>query len=242
MREGAAVAGGENIGVAGAQPVVGPDTVLDGKARIPRQSDFRDGADAGNDPVADDARSIGQHDGMFGAVALDPLDTGPKPQIHSGGLMPLGDQFGDRGGHAPHQQARRHLDQGDGAFALDGAGRDLQPDEAAADHHQPGTRPKPGAHQQRVGELPQVKHVLRRGSRQCQLAGRGPCRQQQFPVGNFPAIAQSDAVPVAVDADDGASAQMGDVGVPQPRFIKDEGGAVGSASATMTAFDRGGRS
>ena len=76
MREGAAIAGGENIGVAGAQPVVGLDTVLDGKARIPRQSDFRDGAHAGNDAVADDARFIGQYDGVFGAIAFDPLDTG----------------------------------------------------------------------------------------------------------------------------------------------------------------------
>ena len=87
MREGAAVAGREDIGIAGAQPVVDPDAVLDREARrSPARSRHR--ADAGDHGVADQHRPVRKITAVCSASASMPLDAdaacGDRPPRRGG--------------------------------------------------------------------------------------------------------------------------------------------------------------
>src|SRR5437899_6741785 len=106
--------------------------------------------------------------------------------------MPGGDVLGDLDGDAADQDAWRYLDHGHAGAAGNGARRDLEPDEAAADEDDALAGPKPGAEVKRVAVVAEIAERLAPRNRQPPRHGAG--RKQQPVIGDCPAASEPDFV------------------------------------------------
>ena len=131
--------------------------------------------------------------------------------------MQIADHVGGFGGGNPAKDARRRFDQRDIQPQLAGDGRRLQPDIAAADHHQPPAGLQCGLQRGDVGNVAHHMHAGQRAAHRLgQATRRGAQRQGQLVIGIFAAIRQH-ALALAVDALH-RLAQMHDDGLFVPPF------------------------
>ncbi len=114
VRKARAVAGGVNVRIRRAQPPVDGNAVVERQPRSGGNGDVGGGADAGDDAIGLDGAPVGQRNDRAtlrrrGSIRCD-RSACCKPDARV--LMPLRERFGDRSGHAAHQDSRRGFDDG----------------------------------------------------------------------------------------------------------------------------------
>ena len=131
LRHGRAIAGGEDVRIAGAQTGIRQNAVADGDPRRFRQVDIRHHTDGGDDAIGRDHGAIGKQD----AIRSDRGEALPEMEMNAFRAMPrLQARRKSRRDGAPKRH-RRHLDD----MHADPLGaqhrRKLHPDEPATDDH-----------------------------------------------------------------------------------------------------------
>ena len=205
MGKGADVGRGEDIRVRGREGGGDHDAAVDRKAGGLGQAGARDRADADHHGVGFDAPAVVQGDREAIATRRDLAWSGAQQNLDSGGGVTRLQERRERGRHGPAQEPRRQLDHHRPAAQRDGAGGDLEPDEAAADDRDPGARPQLSSQPDGVPQTAQIQHPLCNPGIERQPAGLAAGRQEQLPVGDPLAILETDGPVGAIDRLDHAS-------------------------------------
>ncbi len=147
--------------IAGAGGEIDDDAVIAGQACRARQRVVRRGADPDQHGVAGQRRAVCQaHAGDAARFAFDRRDAGAAQDAHVVGRVRAGEETPTAVRDAT-RASTRGLAFDDGHRDAEGAGGggDLQPDIAAADHHQPAARGQCRLQRVGVGHAAQRQHA-----------------------------------------------------------------------------------
>ncbi|GAA3235386.1 hypothetical protein GCM10020256_53210 [Streptomyces thermocoprophilus] len=249
VRERRHVAGGVDVRVGGAQPLVDADAaavrpVGDLQAGGLRERGARCGADRGEHVVRGVFLAVVGAGGEDHAVLADDLGE-PRPEVEADAVLAVqfGEEVAQLGAEDAVQRGGRRFDHGDLGAVLAGRRRDLQADPAGTGDHDVAVVPaERGEHMLEafgVGEAAQMVHARQVGARDVQAARLGAGRQEQFVVAHDGAVlAEADGLRGAVDGVDGLPEVQFDVVARVPGGLVDED-AVAFLLAEKVALGQG---
>ena len=190
QREVGAIADGEDARVARAQVPVHDDAVGDRQPRLGGKLDIGAHARGQQDEVGGNGPAVGQRHALGRGGPGDPGAQRGQPDIDPGLAVEIEKALRHGRRHGAGHQPVGGLDHRDLDAARGGDGRELEPDEAAADHRRAADALGHGAQPRGVGQAPQLVHAgqVEARQRRAQVARAG--RQHEAVEGDAPAILQ----------------------------------------------------
>src|SRR5690606_24448525 len=205
------VAGGEDVGVGGAERGVHEHAVVDLEPGRGGEPGVGFDADASDDGVGLDAGAVGEAD-----ASGDLLDLDAEPQVEAVGAVEVGEGRADPFAEDAQQRLASGLQHGDVDAGGAGGGGHFEADPARADDGDPGGAGQHVAEAFAVVDGAQVEGVAG------QAARGGAGGEQQLGVAEFVAGGQGDFVGGAVDGGDRGAGEDLDALVGVPGGVVDE--------------------